>query len=431
MNIRFYNARILSMKEEEPIFEGELWVEGDRISKVIPKGDGTPVNGIPKWDREVDVSKNLLMPGFKNAHTHTAMTFLRSFADDLPLDKWLNEKVFPMEALLTGEDIYALTRHGILEYLTSGITAAFDMYMKTDMIARAAIDSGFRMVQVGSINNFGGTVDDCEKEYKYLNSLDDLSSYVFGFHAEYTTSREIMQGIANLSYTYKAPVYMHSSETKSEVEGCMERYHLTPTKLFDELGLYDYGGGGYHCVWMDDEDLDIFKEKGLSVVTNPSSNAKLASGIAPLSKMMDMGINIAIGTDGAASNNALDMFREMYLSSALAKLRENDASAMDAADVLRMATVGGAKAMFLDDCDTLEEGKKADIIMIDMTRPNMQPENNIEKNIVYAGSKENVKMTMINGKVLYEDGKFIGSDLMAINEQANDIIKRMRMEKGI
>ncbi|MCR4843179.1 MAG: amidohydrolase [Eubacterium sp.] len=431
MNIRFYNARILTMEGDLEIMEGELWVKGNRIVYV---GDGSDTDKIYRddpegmiiWDREIDVKRNLLMPGFKDAHTHTAMTFLRSYADDLPLDEWLNTQVFPKEALLTPEDIYTLTKHGIMEYLSSGITAGFDMYMQTSMIAKAAIETGFRMVQVGSINNFGGTVEDCEEEYKYLNSLGELSSYVFGFHAEYTTSREIMEGIADLSKKYKVPVFTHSSETSKEVEGCKKRYGMTPTKLFDSMGMYDNGGGGYHCVWMSDEDLEIFRDKKLSVVTNPASNAKLASGIAPITKMMDMGINIAIGTDGAASNNALDMFREMYLVTALAKLREMDAAVVDGAEVLKMATVGGAKAMCLDDCDVLAPGKYADIVMIDMTQPNMQPENNIVKNIVYAGSKSNVKMTMVNGRVLYEDGKYdIGISPEELNGQANAIIQRM------
>ncbi len=431
MNTRFYNARILTMDGGYDIIEGELWVEKN---KIIYVGDGSDTDKIYEkkkdhmivWDREIDVKRNLLMPGFKDAHTHTAMTFLRSYADDLPLDEWLNKQIFPKEALLTPEDIYTLTKHGIAEYLTSGITSAFDMYMQTSMIAKAAIDCGFRMVQVGCINNFGGTIESCEEEFRFLNTVDDLSSYMFGFHAEYTTSRELMEGIADLANRYKAPVYTHLSETKNEVEGCKERYGKTPTELFDELGMFNYGGGGYHCVWMSDHDLEIFKERGLSVVTNPASNAKLASGIAPIAKMMDMGINVAIGTDGAASNNALDMFREMYLTTVLAKLKDMDAAAVDGAEVLKMATVNGAKAMGLTDCDVLAPGKLADIIMIDMTQPNMQPENNIAKNIVYAGSKSNVKMTMVNGKILYEDGRFnIGIGLDELNGQANDIIRRM------
>jgi 5-methylthioadenosine/S-adenosylhomocysteine deaminase len=431
MNIRFYNARILTMDGNTDIIFGELWVQKNTITYI---GDGTDIEQVfPKaedrkvvWDRQIDANGNLLMPGFKDAHTHSAMTFLRSYADDLPLQSWLNEQVFPREAQLTPDDIYTLTIHGIMEYLTSGITANFDMYMQPQMIARAAVDTGFRTVQVDSINNFGGTIDDVEENYLKYNNFHELSSYVLGFHAEYTTSMELMEGIAALSHKYKAPVYMHNSETKSEVEECYSRYQMSPTQLFDKIGMYDYGGGGYHCVWFDDKDIEIFEKKGLSVVTNPASNAKLASGIAPITKYMEHGINIAIGTDGAASNNCLDMFREMFLTTALAKLKENDAAAVDATDVLYMATVGGAKAMGLTDCDVLAPGKKADLIMIDLEQPNMQPLNNIAKNIVYAGSKQNVKLTMVNGRILYEDGKFdIGVDAGDIYAEANSIIQRM------
>ena len=431
MNIRFYNARILTMENRRQIIEGELWVQGNQIVYI---GDGSDLQRIYEknhdqmmiWDQEIDVNRNLLMPGFKDAHTHTAMTFLRSYADDLPLQEWLNEQVFPKEALLTPDDIYYLTRHGILEYLTSGITAGFDMYYSRDRIAQAAIDSGFRMVQVSAVNDFGGTVEEMEEEYLKYNSLHELSSYFLGFHAEYTTSLSMLEGIADLANKYHAPVYTHNSETKSEVDGCIDRYGKTPTELFEDLGIYQYGGGGYHCVWMSDRDLQIFKRRGLSVVTNPASNAKLASGVARIQDMMDGGINIAIGTDGAASNNCLDMFREMFLVTALAKLRENNAAAVDAIEVLKMATVNGAKAMGLTDCDILAEGKKADIIMIDMHQPNMQPENNIEKNIVYAGSKQNVKMTMVNGEILYMDGVFhVGEDPEYLYRKANEIIQRM------
>ncbi|MCR5784906.1 MAG: amidohydrolase [Eubacterium sp.] len=431
MNIRFYNARILTMDGGYDIIKGELWVSGN---KIIYIGDGTDTDriyesqpeNIIKWDREIDAKNNLLMPGFKDAHTHTAMTFLRSYADDMPLSDWLNTQVFPKEALLTPEDIYILTKHGIMEYLTSGITAGFDMYMQMDAGAKAASECGFRYVLCGAINDFGGTVEDCERDYNKFNNMNELISYVYGFHAEYTTKMEIMEGLAALGKKYKAPIYMHNSETKSEVEGCIERWGKTPTKLFNDLGIYDYGGGGFHCVWMSEEDIDIFKQRKLYAVTNPASNTKLASGIAPIQTYMDKDINLAIGTDGAASNNCLDMFREMFLMTGLAKLREMDASAVSAEKVLKAATSGGALSMGLFDADVLKEGKLADIIMIDMHQPNMQPENNIVKNIVYSGSKQNVKMTMINGNILYEDMKFnIGVEPEDVYKQANDIIQRM------
>ena len=233
--------------------------------------------------------------------------------------------------------------------------------------------------------------------------------------------------MAGLSEKYHAPVYTHNSETKREVEECRQRYGKSPTQLFEEMGLYRYGGGGYHCIWFDDEDIDIFAKRNLSVITNPASNLKLASGIAPLKKMQEAGINLAIGTDGPASNNCLDMFREMFLVTGLAKLRERDAAVMDANDVLYMATTGGAKAMGLSDCDCLAVGKKADLFLMDLMQPNMQPEHNLTKNLVYSGSKQNVKLTMVNGKILYEDGQFfIGEEPQEIYKKANEIVSGMK-----
>lgn len=424
MNIRFYNARILTMESNTDIFHGELWVEGGRITYAGPSLSGLRP---PVWDREIDADGNLIMPGFKNAHTHSAMTFLRSYADDLPLQEWLNQQVFPMEARLTPEDVYWLCKLAVLEYLSSGITANFDMYFHLDMVAKASADCGFRTVLVSGLNNFVSSLPELEDEYLTYNHYHELVSYRLGFHAEYTTSEELLQGVADLAEKYHAPVFTHNSETRSEVQQCLERHGKTPTAYLDSLGLFRYGGGGYHCVHMIEEDLSIFKNRGMSVVTNPGSNTKLASGIAGITDMMKAGINLAIGTDGPASNNCLDMFREMFLVTGLAKLRESDAAAVPAELVLQMATTGGARAMGLADCDTLAPGKCADLIMIDLHQPNMQPLNNIVKNIVYSGSKQNIKLTMVNGKILYENPCYhLPDPPEAIYRKANEIISRMK-----
>ncbi len=422
MNTRFYNVKILTKGPEFEILEGEVWVEGNRIICV-----GKPKEEKVKFDCEIDGKGNLLMPGFKNAHTHSAMTFLRSYADDLPLLDWLNKQVFPMEAKLTPDDIYDLSKLAILEYLTSGITSNFDMYLTPDTIAQASVDMGFRTVMVGGVNNFSQSVQELEKWYEHYNHFHELIRFELGLHAEYTASEQLMKELAQLAETYHAPVYTHMSETEEETKGCMERHGKTPTAYLDSLGMFNYGGGGYHCVWVNEEDLKIFRERGMSVVTNPGSNTKLASGIAPIRQMMEMGINIGIGTDGPASNNCLDMFREMFLTTGLAKLREKDASCVDANQVLFMATTGSAKAMRLFDCDTIAEGKLADLILIDLHQPNMQPINNLTKNLVYSGSKQNVALTMVNGKILYQNGEFsVGEDPEKIYEKANQIAERCK-----
>ena len=415
MNIRLYNARILSMKEGQDIFAGEIWVKNDRILYI---GDGSDTDQIYQkspntcivWDREIDCKGNLLMPGFKNAHTHSGMTLMRSYADDQPLADWLNQMIFPVEAKMNGEDIYHLSKLAILEYLTSGITAVFDMYLTPESIADAFDDMGMRCVQVGGVNDFSQSPELVEEMYLKLNKKYPLQSYVLGFHADYTCQKGLLEQIAAFSHKYKAPVFTHLAETESEVAGCVERYGMTPVAFLDSIGMFDYGGGGYHCVHVTEEDIEIMKKRGMFAVTNPSSNLKLASGVAPVSNFLENGVKVAIGTDGPASNNCLDMFREMFLVTGLAKVKQKDAQAVDAFEVLKMATVNGALAMGLKEADILAQGKLADLIMIDLNQPNMQPIHNIPKNIVYSGSKQNVIMTMVNGKILYENGTFYVSD---------------------
>lgn len=410
------------MEEGKDIFQGEVWIQDDTITYAGPGREEQKI-----WDKEIDGQGNLLMPGFKNAHTHSAMTFLRSHADDLKLDEWLHNKVFPAEAKLTGESLYWFTKLAFMEYLTSGITTAYDMYFHVDDGARAAKDTGFRYVFCDSINNFGGTVDQVEKDFLRLNiDASRQISHRIGFHAEYTTSRELMEEIAALADRYQAPVSVHCSETRKEVEECRGRSGMSPVAYMDSLGLFRHGGTLFHCVHMDDTDFDIIKKRGIYVVTNPASNLKLASGIAPVKRFLEMGIPVAIGTDGAASNNCLDMFREMFLVTGLQKAVCDDPEAVPAWEVLKMAVVNGAYACGLPECDSIAAGKKADMILIDLNQPNMQPFRNPEKNLVYSGSKSNVKMTMIGGKVLYQDGEFyLDSSKEEIFTKANEYVEKI------
>lgn len=428
MNVRFYHAKILTLQENHrfSLIEGELWVKGNRIAYI---GDGAEMDGKSEaWDREIDAGGNVLMPGFKNAHTHTAMTFLRSYADDLPLQEWLNQQVFPKEAQLTNEDVYHLSKLGIMEYLTSGITSNFDMYFAPLPGAKASADCGFRTVFTSGLNDFCQSLEEVEELYFKIREMSPLTGFYMGFHAEYTTSLKLMEGLAVLAEKTRSPVWFHNAETKREVEECKNRYGKTPTELAEDLGMYAHGGGGYHCIYLEDKDFEIFSKRNLTAVTNPASNLKLASGIAPVRRFLKQGINVAIGTDGPASNNCLDMFREMFLVSGLAKVREMDASCVSADEALYMATAGGAEAMGLTDCNCLATGKLADLILIDLQQPNMQPENNFVKNIVYSGSKQNVLLTMVNGNILYENQKFfIGADPKEVYLRANEIIGRMRL----
>ena len=421
--IRLYNARLMPMLAENDcsLVEGELWTDGGLISYV-----GSARTDMPEFERELDLGGDLVIPGFKDAHTHIPMVFLRSFADGLPLQEWLFQQIFPREAKLYPEAIYAFTRLGILELLSGGVTACFDMYYHRDAYVQAVLDSGFRSVLCGAIAAGDADWTVAERDFEKYNAMGPLVGYRLGFHAEYTASEKLLLYLAELARAHKAPVWAHNSETKSEYAGCIERHGLSPTRYFEKLGLYDYGGGGFHCVWFDEGDMEIFKSRGLWAVTCPASNAKLASGVAPLCGFLDRGINLAVGTDGPSSNNALDMFREMYLACVLQKLRAGEAAACPARDILYASCSAGARAMGLPDCDSLAPGKAADLAVIDMSRPSMRPVIAPAENLVYSGSKDCVRLTMVAGRILYEDGQFhVGDSVERILAEAEKYTKEL------
>ncbi len=416
------NAKILTMVDNQDIFDGDILIKDNKIELIKDHID-------IKADKVIDCNGNLLMPGFKNGHAHSAMSFSRSCSDDLPLDRWLNDCIFPMESKLSSQDQYYLSKVSILEYLTSGITACFDMYYNPYEMMNASLDYGFRVVLLGTVSSFRESVHEMVEAYKTINSNPNkLVRYELGFHAEYTCSDEILKELAREANRLHAKVFTHSSESFKEVEGCKSRHNnMTPTEYMDSIGLFDYGGGIFHGVYLSDNDIKILKERNVGIVSCPGSNSKLASGIAPLDKYLEAGLTLGLGTDGAGSNNGLDFFYEMRLASVLQKLLNNDPTKGQAYDILKMATVGSAKIMGLEDADTLQVGKLADIIMIDLNQPNMQPINNIAKNIVYSGAKSNIKMTMIDGKILYMDNKFyIGEDINEVYKKAQIITDRLK-----
>ena len=425
MLIRFKNANILDKNFD--ILEGkDLIVEGSRIKSIRD----TKADDDASYDRIVDCAGNYLIPGLKNAHTHNAMVFLRSLADDLPLLEWLEKCCFPNEAKLTNEDIYYFTILGIMENLSSGVVGSMDMYLDNYAAADASLKTGFRVRICDTIQKFNKKI--APEEYylafnNYKNDNGNLVKYTLGMHAEYTNTKEIMELLSGLVHKYKDTFFTHNSESKKEVEECKERWGgLTPTQVLDEFGLFDYGGGSYHCVYLEDKDIDIFKKHDLIVVTCPCSNVKLSSGIPPIKKYLDNGIRVAIGTDGPASNNAIDMFREMYLTTTLQKVISKDPSVLNAKGILKMAMINGAICLGRPDGDLIEEGKLADLVLIDVNKPNMQPKNTFVNNLVYACGKPNVKLTMVDGKILYEDGKFyIGEDEEYIYKKCNELLKNL------
>ena len=424
MKILLKNARILTMKNDQ-ITEGSIVVIHNRIAYI-----GNDYDSFRPFDREIDCKGNLLMPGFKNAHAHSAMVFLRGKADDVPLQEWLFDNVLPYEDHLVQGDVYRLNKLAYLEYLSSGITACFEHYYFPSDSAKSAEEMGMRTILLVMPEKDKYSPEYISEIYhEYNDRKESLVTIRIGFHAEYTSNDENFALAKDTVDALESPFFTHISETENEVNECIERHNMPPAKYIYEQGLFKYGGGAYHCVHFTDEEAKIFKDNNLTIVTCPCSNAKLASGVAPLTKYYEMGINIALGTDGPASNNSLDMFKEMYLAASLQKLANKNAGGIPAFEYLKMATVNSSRAMGLNDADVLEAGELADIIMIDLAKPNMQPLNNIVTNLVYAGSKDNIMMTMIDGKILYENGQyFLNESVNEIYDAANKIVERIEKE---
>lgn len=414
MLILLKNARILKMTDEN-IFSGSIVIKDNHIIYI-----GNDYESYGPFDVIKDCHQNLLMPGFKNSHAHGPMTFLRSAADSASLHDWLFDNVFPREKYLTPESVYAFHKVAILEYISSGITCSFEQYYFPIASGKAASELGFRTVLLGTFNPLQNRVKDLSRLYHEYNDVKDpLITYSYGIHAEYTTNEEEISAMKEACDKDKARFYLHIAETKSEVENCINNRHMTPVEFIYSKGLMEYGGAGFHSIYLSDHDIELYKNNDFSVVTCPGSNSKLASGIAPIRKYLENGINVALGTDGPASNNSLDMFKEMQLLNALENIYYQDPMAIKPFDILKMATVNGSKVMNLKDIDTLEVNKIADIIEIDLHAANMQPINNIISNLVYAGNKGNVILTMINGKIVYEDGNYhIDEDIDKIYAEA-------------
>lgn len=420
MVTRYFNAKILS---EGKLIDGEIIVYNNLIAHI-----GPPVAGAMS-DNEVDLKGMYVFPSFKNAHSHSPMTFLRNTADDLPLDQWLHEQIFPREAALRPDECYWFTKLAILEYLRSGISLTSDMYFMLEPIAQACSESGFRNVLMFGANDACVQGKEVGKIYDegFARLKDNYVRYRVGIHAEYTTSEKLLREISEYVNDKGEPVYVHMSETKAEVEDCKARYGKTPVQLFRDLGLFNAGGTVYHMVHPEGDDLDILKEMNVNVVTCPASNFKLASGIAPVKEMLEKGIKVGIGTDGAASNNRLDMFRENYLLSCGQHIKYNDASAISARKILDMACVDGAAVMDMPLCGELKQNMLADFVVADVNAANMWPADDVPAATVYSGGPSNVYMTVVNGKVLYKQGEyFINEDVDKIFAKCRESLKAIR-----
>lgn len=428
------NAGILAWKDDSFYYieDGCLGVDGDTIcyvGKEHPQGE---------WDDVKDMSGRLLMPGLIDCHCHNAMTLLRGVGSDLPLQQWLYDEMFPVEDRLTAEDIKAGNELAMMELIASGVTSFSDMYME----AQTLIDLNERIGMKASVCRVIQSFDPNEKPEdctriresvelfeKYNGCQDDRIRIDFAVHAEYTSTDAVTSGYAERIRKYipqNARMQIHMSETKKEHGECIERHGLTPCAWFEKMGILDVPTGAAHCVCVTPEDMEIMKRKNVSAIHNPTSNMKLGSGFAPVQEMIDKGINVALGTDGAASNNNLNMFEEMHLAAIIHNGYHNDACIMKPETVLKMATVNGAKLQGRENTGCIEVGKKADIIAVDFRdKPHMYPAFEPMAMLVYAAQASDVCMTMVDGKILYEDGQFLTLDRKQVIENAKAAVQRL------
>ena len=360
-------------------------------------------------------SNILLIPAFYNTHTHSPMTLLRGYGENMKLSDWLEKKVFPFEDLLTGDDCYYATLLAMAESFSHGIVSSSDNYFFCDDMVRAVVESGAKMNISRGMSYFQDTFDASsfkpllESRKLYLENHDTHDGRIrvdIGLHAEYTATPALLQAVSALAHEMKAPVHVHVSETKKEHEECKGKYSgLTPTEVFLDAGIWDYGGLAAHCVWVEENDIDIFAEKGVTVASCPVSNMKLASGIAPINNFLDKGVNVAIGTDGVASNNNLNFFEEIKLFSIGAKVRFSDPTLISSRQAIYAATRAGALAQKRNDCGVIEKGARADFIALDAKAPSLYPGYDLLDDLVFSVSSRDILMTVCDGKVVYKKGE--------------------------
>lgn len=374
-----------------------------------------------------DGKGKVLMPGFVNAHGHSPMSLMRGYGENLPLQRWLNELVFPFEDQLDGEAVYNGTLLSMAESIRYGITSTSDMYFWVDDMVRAITTSGAKANIARAVTHFGGDVYQLPS---FIEQRDSILMY-HGFdegrilidasvHAEYTNSDESVKAVVEQCREHDLIMHIHLSETENEVNECIERRGgKTPVEYFDSLGLFDGPVLAAHSVWLTDNDYQILKSKNVTVASNPISNLKLVSGVCDVKKLMDNGIRVAIGTDSSTSNNSLDFFEEIKTFALLAKLKSGDPAFMTPKQALYAATRAGALAQGRKTSGLIKEGYRADLIVVDTDVPNMQPSHNMLNNLVYSACGKDVCLTMVDGRVLYQDGEYKTIDIEKVMYDTN------------
>lgn len=422
------NALILNPNNFEEKKQS-LLIKNDLIAEIADEIDESNV------DKIIDADGKILLPGFINTHTHLSMTLFRGLADDLSLDSWLNDHIWPMEANLNGDYCYIGALLGAVELIKSGTTTFSDMYFYMEDVARAVDEAGIRAVLSYGMIDFG----DAEKReaelkenlelFKNCNGMADGRIKVFfGPHSPYTASEELLIKTRQLADEYNMGIHIHVSETQKEIDDISAEKGLRPFEYLEKIGFLGPDVVAAHSVWLSDEEIEIIKKNDVKVSHNPCSNMKLASGIAPVSKLIENDICVSIGTDGASSNNNLDLIEELKTASLLQKVSTLDPNVLNSHEAIAMGTIKGAEALGLDDeIGSIEVGKKADIILIDTNSANMVPDSStLTSNVIYSANGSNVDTTICNGKILMENKKLTVLDEQEIYDKAREAIKNLK-----
>ncbi len=420
---------VLPEGEKDIIRKADLYVEGNRIVSIDEEPEGFQAEKI------IEGKDRLAIPGLINCHTHSYMSFMRNVADDLSFMDWLFGTIDPIEQKMTDEDTYWGACLAIIEMMKSGTTCFNDMQMNIHQTTRAVKESGMRAVicrgLVGSGDDEGGQMRlrQAFEERDAARDCDRLS-FMLGPHAPYTCDEGYMRIVSEEAKKNHMRIHVHLSESESEIQQIKEKYGCSPIEMAERNGLFEVPAIAAHCVQITESDMEILKAKGVSVVTNPASNMKLGNGFAPVPEMLEKGINVCIGTDGAASNNSLNLFHEMSLLALIHKGVKKTPQCISAAQNFRIATINGAKALGLsEEIGSLEVGKKADIAILNLNTPSLTPRNNLLAGLSYSANGSEVETVIIDGKITMENRRILTMDEEVVYEKVNAIITRMGLDK--
>jgi len=424
LRTRITGCTLVPGVENEPhipfIQNAEVQVNGNLIAYAGIADQAPPFEA----EQEIDARGCICMPGLVNMHTHTPMTFLRSAGADLTLDDWLNQVIFKLEAQWDDDLIRTATDLGCMEMLRFGTTSFCDMYMYTGSIVKAVRNNGMRALIGHGVVDSDGSCKDLEEGVElaknWNRSCGDRIRVSIAPHAEYTSTPALIRAAARAALDMDIPFHIHVSETKAEHGGCIKRRGKTPMRYLESCGALYAKVIAAHCVWLSDEDIELAAKYGVTIVHNPVSNLKLASGIAPVAKMLDRGCNVALGTDSVASNDNLNLWEEIKLMPLLQKGTTLDPTVISPAQALAAATSVGAKAIGYPDLGLLKQGYIADLILVNINTPHMTPNVHPESNLIYSLQGSDVTLTMVDGKVLYRDGQYLTIDSEAVLQAANE-----------